>query len=73
MGNMLDMAGGIIIATLALGIFGLGVYLSLLIGGKAQFVGIGVRVTGILLAATGGAFMFWLVLIRTSYVHLYAY
>ena len=70
MSNMLDVAGGIIIASLALGIFGLGVHLSLSIDDRVQFTGIGVRVTGVLLAAVGGAFMFWLILVRTGSIHL---
>jgi hypothetical protein len=69
---MLDIAGGIVIAAVALGALALGVGLVLPTGDRAAFVGLGVRFSGCLLVLLAAAFMFWLVLGRPGYVPLFS-
>ena len=70
--TMLDIAGDIVIAAVALGVLSLGIQLLLPNRDRGSFVGRGVRFAGFLLVLASAAFMFWLVLVRSGYVQLFS-
>lgn len=57
---MLVLAGGIILALMAVGAFGLGIRLMSSTGETAAFVGLGIKLCGFCLAAAAGFLILWL-------------